>query len=90
MLERTVTVRNVLGLHARAAAKLVRLSCEFQSDINLFRPDTGITANAKSILSVLYIAAACGSVLRITVNGPDENAAIDAVAKLISDGFDEL
>jgi phosphocarrier protein HPr len=90
MLERTVTVSNALGLHARAAAKLVRLSCEFRSDIKLLRPDTGITANAKSILSVLYIAAAYGSVLRITVEGPDEKEALDAIAKLIGEGFEEL
>ena len=84
MLERTVTVRNALGLHARAAAKLVRLSCEFHSSINLFRPDTGTTANAKSILSVLYIAAGCGSELRITVDGSDENEAIDAIVRWLA------
>lgn len=89
MLERTVTVNNALGLHARAAAKLVRLSCEFRSSIRLSRPDTGITANAKSILSVLYIAAACGCVLTITAEGEDEGEAMAAVVKLISEGFGE-
>jgi phosphocarrier protein HPr len=90
MRERTVKVRNALGLHARAAAKLVRLSGEFRSSIKISRADTGITANAKSILSILHIAAGCGSVLIITAEGDDEGEAIAAIVKLISEGFGEL
>lgn len=90
MLERTVTVCNTLGIHARAAAKLVRLSSEFRSSIILTRPDNGTSANARSILSVLFVAAGCGSVLTITAEGPDEAEAITAVVNLITEGFGEL
>ncbi len=90
MLERTLTVINPLGLHARAAAKLVRMASLFESTIKLERPDTGVTADAKSILSVLYIAAARGSSITVTVDGPDEGEAIAAIEQLFGSGFGEI
>lgn len=90
MLERTVTVCNTLGLHARAAAKLVRLASGFESRIEITRVDSGVSANAKSILSVLYVAAGVGSVISITAEGADETEAMTAIEKLFLDGFGEL
>jgi len=90
MLERQVTIINELGLHARAAAKLVRLANTFASDITLVRPDSGIEADAKDILSVLYIAAGRGVELTIKIDGEDEEDAANAVEPLFLNGFGEL
>jgi len=90
MLKRQVRVTNSLGLHARAAAQLVKLANRFRSRITLKRPDNGVTANAKSILSVLNIAAGYGAELEITVDGEDEVAAADAIEKLFMTGFGEI
>jgi len=90
MLERRVTVVNDLGLHARAAAQLVRTARQFTSEITLLNPVSGFAANAKSILSLLYLAAATGTDIILRVEGDDEKAAMDAVAKLFFDGFGEL
>ncbi len=89
MVERTVIVTNRLGLHARAAAKLVRIANRFQSNMSLERLDGNIIADAKSILSVLMLAAVCGTELRAVAEGADENDAIRALCGLISDGFGE-
>lgn len=90
MLERTITVRNALGLHARAAAKLVRLARKFNCIIKISRVDGSVSADAKSILSVLYIAAGCGSVLILTTDGDDEAEAMKSIDGLFADGFGEL
>ena len=89
MLEATVRLTNILGLHARAAAQLVRLSNRFESSIVLTRFDTAVTANAKSILSVLSIAASYGVELQITADGVDERDAINQIIKLFADKFGE-
>lgn len=90
MLEREVSIINPLGLHARAAAKLVRLSRSFTSKVLLENRETNTTANAKSMLSILAMAAGIGSRLFIVADGSDEVAAADAVGELISGGFGEL
>lgn len=90
MLERPVTVINELGLHARAAAQLVRLASRFRCRITLRREDNGVTANAKSILSVLHLAAGYNVGLTIRAEGDDENEAIEAIEKLFLDGFGEI
>lgn len=90
MLERRLLIPNALGLHARAAAQLVRLAGRFVSGITLERADNGVRANAKSILSVLNLAAVCGVQLLVTVDGADEHDAIAAIEKLFNDGFGEL
>ncbi len=87
---RRVLVSNRLGLHARAAAKLVRAASAFRSRVTLERTDGGATsADAKSILSVLTLAAARGTELHITAEGADEEAALSAVVRLFEDKFGE-
>ena len=90
MVECRVTIVNRLGLHARAAAKLVRAATGFRSTVRLIRADRGAVADAKSILSVLMLAAARGTELQITAEGPDEGPALDALCQLIGGGFGEV
>ncbi|HEX8160543.1 MAG TPA: HPr family phosphocarrier protein [Pyrinomonadaceae bacterium] len=89
MQERKVVVVNRLGLHARAAAKLVRAAGEFVSGVRLERVDGGASADAKSSLSVLMLAAARGTELRVTAEGADEERAVEAVCRLIEGRFGE-
>ena len=89
MVERELQIVNALGLHARAAAQLVRLAEKFESSITLYRDDTGIEANARSILDVLYIAAGRGVQLRLCAEGIDEASAANAVVALFESGFGE-
>ena len=89
MVERRVTVKNRLGLHARAAAQLVRTASEFQSIVRRERADGSAAADAKSILSVLMLAACCGTELRIMADGVDEERAISALEALFQTGFGE-
>ena len=90
MLEASFTVLNPLGLHARAAAQLVRLASGFKSKILLSRPDTNAFADAKSILSILTLAASMGTVLFLRVEGEDERDALEAVDRLFGEGFAEI
>ncbi len=89
MRESTILVVNRLGLHARAAAQLVRLAARFTSSITVFRSDRNVFANAKSILSVLALAAAKGTELVVTVEGEDEAAALEDIEMLFANGFGE-
>ena len=90
MIETAVKIINPLGLHARAAAQLVRLAGSFKSKINLIRNDNGVMADAKSILSVLTLAAAKGTELQLNVDGIDEDQASEAIIALIEKGFGEI
>ena len=90
MLERVLTIPNVLGLHARASAQLVRLAEGFESSITLKRCDTGDSVNAKSILGLLGLAAGFGVKIEVIVDGADESEAMDEIVKLILDGFGEM
>ena len=90
MLKGEVKVINQLGLHARAAAQLVKLAETFASDISLFNESESVIANAKSILSVLTLAASRGVVLRLEVEGADEQEAFSAIVQLFENGFGEL
>ena len=89
MRESKVLVSNRLGLHARAAAQLVRLAARFKSSVTLFREDQNVFANAKSILSVLALAASKGTELTITAEGDDEEAALNEIEVLFATGFGE-
>ena len=89
MLEATVRVSNRLGLHARAAAKLVRLANTFRCRVTIDRHDTAVTADAKDILSVLQLAAGHGVEIRIVADGVDEQDALDQITKLVADKFGE-
>ena len=88
MTERTVTIVNPLGLHARPAAQLVRLASSFAAHVELERD--GLTVNAKSIMGVMMLAAERGAGLVVRADGADEEAAVAAVADLVGRGFDEL
>lgn len=90
MIERTLLIRARLGLHARAAAKLVRVASGYQSQVQLRRMDGSATADAKSILSVLMLAASRGTSLQASVDGSDEEAAMSAIDQLFAEGFGEL
>ena len=89
MLEANVKVVNQLGLHARAAAQLVRTASKFKSRINIVRYDNAVFADAKSILSVLTLAAAKGTEIKLEVAGEDEQTALAAIIDLFAKGFGE-
>ena len=89
MVECRVQIVNRLGLHARAAAKLVRAAGAFAATLRLVRLDRSAAADAKSILSVLMLAASRGTELIVTAEGPDEGAALDELCRLIGGGFGE-
>ena len=89
-VERRITVINKLGLHARAAAKLVKLTTGFASAIRLSLAGKPADAvDAKSIMGVMMLAATQGSELRLTVQGEDAQSAADAICRLFTDCFGE-
>jgi len=94
MVERKLLIKARLGLHARAAAKLVRVASGFQSQVRLRRADgpggVDVNADAKSILSVLMLAAGRGTELHASAEGIDEEAAINALDQLFAEGFGEV
>ena len=87
MIKTSITISNKLGLHARASAKLTKLAASFQSDVFMSRNNRRV--NAKSIMGVMMLAAGMGSEIEIEVEGPDEQAATDALVALINDKFGE-
>jgi phosphocarrier protein len=84
---REVVIRNRLGLHARAAARFVHTANRFRSRVTVGRH--GKVMDGKSILGILLLAASQGSVLELAAEGDDEEAAVEALATLISSGFGE-
>jgi len=87
MPTRQVTIINKLGLHARAAAKLVSTAGHYGADIKLSKNTH--TVNAKSIMGVMMLAAGKGTTLEIHAEGQDADAALDALQALIDNRFDE-
>ena len=87
MLTRETEIINKLGLHARASAKLTQLAGSFESDIWMEKGSRRI--NAKSIMGVMMLAAGKGSKVVIETEGDDEDAALEALLKLIADKFGE-
>jgi len=87
MLESKTEIINKLGLHARAAAKLVKLCSTFDSSVKMEK--AGQQVNCKSIMGVMMLAAGCGSQVTINTDGNDEAAAMQAVLELIEDRFGE-
>ena len=82
-----VTIRNRLGLHARAAAKFVHLATRFQSQVRVSRG--GRAMDGKSIMGILLLAAPHGTTITIAADGPDEQDALTALTSLVSSGFGE-
>ena len=87
MTSRRVPVVNQLGMHARAAAKFVHLAARYQSHITVSRESREM--DGKSIMGLLLLAAALGSVLTISADGADEREAVDALSELVASGFGE-
>jgi phosphocarrier protein len=87
MTSRSATVVNELGLHARAAARFVHLATRFESRIRVQRNAKDM--DGKSIMGILLLAASRGSVLTISADGPDEDAAVTALVELVQSGFGE-
>ncbi|MGD8914835.1 MAG: HPr family phosphocarrier protein [Candidatus Thiodiazotropha sp.] len=87
MLDKDIEIINKLGLHARAAAKLVSCANSFSSTVFLNR--NGQRVNGKSIMGVMMLAANQGSILRLEINGSDELEAMQALTSLINERFGE-
>ena len=87
MLQREVEIRNKLGLHARASAKLTQLAGSYQCEIWMSR--NGRRINAKSIMGVMMLAAGIGSTVTIETEGSDEAEAMQAILAMIADKFGE-
>ena len=87
MIEREIEIVNRLGLHARAAAKLVHTACAFQSEITIEKD--GEEVDGKSILGILLLAAPQGARLSVRAEGTDEARAIEAISGLFADRFGE-
>ena len=87
MVIRSVEVTNALGLHARAAARFVHLATRFNSQIRVSR-DAKVM-DGKSIMGILLLAAARGTKLTISADGPDEATAVDSLIQLVESGFGE-
>ncbi len=86
MTSKEVVVGHRLGLHARASARLVRLSERFSSHISLSRADAGsdVEADARSILSILLLAAVHGTRVRVRAEGDDEQQAVDTICEYLA------
>lgn len=87
MVTETIRLCNRLGLHARAASKLVALASEFESEVWLVRDARRV--NAKSIMGVLMLAAPFGTELVVECDGPDADRALAALVALVEDRFGE-
>ena len=87
MLEQEFSIVNKLGLHARASALLVKTAIRFSSDIKIIRED--VEVNGKSIMGIMMLAAAKGSIIRLKVRGDDEAEAMSTLGELIKNGFGE-
>ena len=83
-----IDIVNKLGLHARAASKLVNLSKTFASRVELAKAG-GETADAKRIMAVMMLEAVCGTTLQLTCDGDDEEEAFAAIVSLVADRFGE-
>jgi phosphocarrier protein len=87
MLKQTLLIVNKLGLHARAAAKLVKLASSFESQVQVKRQQREV--NGKSIMGVMLLAAGKGTEIELIVDGTDETTAMEAISELINSGFGE-
>ena len=87
MAERSVQIVNKHGLHARPAAEMVKAAARFKSEITISRDD--LEVNGKSIMGVMMLAAEYGATITLRADGPDADAALDALAGLVTSRFGE-
>jgi len=87
MIEKTILIKNRLGLHARAAVKFVNLANRFASDVRIVKDDSDV--DGKSILGILTLAATQGTDITIRLDGEDETSALQAIVELIDGRFGE-
>jgi phosphotransferase system HPr (HPr) family protein len=87
MISKELTVINKLGLHARAAAKLVSVASRYGCDVQIAK--SGRQVNGKSIMGVMMLAASQDSTVTITVDGEEETEAMEEIEKLFANRFDE-
>ncbi len=87
VIRRTVTICNRRGLHARAAARFVKLADQFTAEITVAK--NGTSVSGRSIMGLMMLAAAAGTLIEITATGRDAAAAVDTLARLIECKFDE-
>ena len=87
MIKKKLTILNKLGLHARAAAKVVSMANEFESTIIITKD--GKNADARSIMKLLMLSASQGSRINIEVDGTDQKDAMKSIEKLFNNKFDE-
>lgn len=86
-VERTATVSNRQGLHARPAAEFVKLASTFESEIFVEKDE--LEVNGKSIMGVMMLAAEPGTILTVRADGEDSDEAVEALVELVEDGFGE-
>jgi phosphocarrier protein HPr len=87
MLRQEIEIINKLGMHARAAAKFVTLAQTFASEIKVFKDSKEV--NGKSIMGIMMLAAAKGTMIELVVDGEDETSAMQQLIELINNKFDE-
>ena len=87
MLEKKAKIINKLGLHARAAAKFVKIANRFESSVKIEKD--GVVVDGKSILGILTLAAVRGTQIKLSVSGKDEQATLKALVNLIENKFEE-
>ena len=87
MISKEIQIVNKLGLHARAAAKLVHTAARFSSDVKVKKGSDEV--DAKSILGILLLAASKGTMITVSADGSDENEALTAIEQLVAGRFDE-
>ena len=92
MYKKETIIKNTTGLHARPAAEFIKTAKTFQSKLAIQRTDGSVakSTNAKSMVTLLTLALACGEHIEISGDGPDEVAAVDALIALVDSGFGEL
>ena len=87
MKEKNVKIVNKLGLHARPASLIVQTAMAFSSNIYIINDE--IKVDAKSIMGILMLAAACGTELTLRTEGPDEEQALEKMSEIFNNGFGE-
>jgi len=89
MIQQSIYVQNKLGLHARAAAKLVSLASKYSSETQMIIKKTNVPANCKSIMGIMMLGASKGTEVDIISTGNDEQSAHDAIIALFDNKFGE-